>query len=252
MDKVKEQEMKQEFRAEYMRRLKLIMKSKLHGRNKIKANHTWAISLLRYGADIIEWTKEDLQKMDRKTRKVMTINKEFHPKSDTARPYVSRKKGGRGLISCEQCVGTEVNSLRWYIENSNEEMLARVNKHQMLQNDEAVEPKQYKDNRKQIVEAVWKDKEMHGQFVRELQGVDWDKTWQWLLKGDLKGCTEALICSAQEQALRTNYIKFHIDKTVDSPLCRMCGERGESIYHLISESEKLAQREYKRRHDDSA
>ena len=155
----------------------------------------------------------------------MTINKEFHPKSDTTRLYVSRKKGGRGLISCEQCVGTEVNALRWYIENSNEEMLASVNKHQILRSDEAVEPKQYKDNRKHIVEAVWKDKEMHGQFVR----VDWN------LKGDLKGCTEALICSTQEQALRTNYTKFHIDKTPDSPLCRMCGERGESIYHLISE-----------------
>ena len=72
------------------------------------------------------------------------------------------------------------------------------------------------------------------------------------MKGDLKGCTEALICSAQEQALRTNYTKFHIDKTADSPLCRMCGERGESIYHLISECGKLAQREYKRRHDDVA
>ena len=48
LDKVKEQEMKQEFRAEYMRRLKLIIKSKLHGRNKIKAINTWAISLLRY------------------------------------------------------------------------------------------------------------------------------------------------------------------------------------------------------------
>ena len=131
-------------------------------------------------------------------------------------------------------------------------MLASVNKHQILRNDEAVEPKQYKDNRKQIVEAVWKDKEMHGQFVRELQGVDWDKTWQCLLKGYLKGCTEALICSAQEQALRTNYIEFHIDKTADSPLCRMCGERGESIYHLISECRKLAQHEYKRRHDDVA
>ena len=72
------------------------------------------------------------------------------------------------------------------------------------------------------------------------------------MKGDLKGCTEALICSAQEQALRTNYITFHIDKTIDSLLCRMCGERGESIYHLISECRKLAQRDYKRRHDDVA
>ena len=90
-------------------------------------------------------------------------------------------------------------------------MLASLNKHQILRNDEAVGPKQYNDNRKQIVEVVWKDKEMHVQFVRELQGVDWDKTWQWLLNGDQKGCTEALICSAQEQALRTNYTKFHID-----------------------------------------
>ena len=76
LDKVKEQGMKLEFRAEYMRRLKLIMKSKLHGRNKIKAINTWAVSLLRYGAGIIEWTKEDLQKMDRKTRKVMTMNRD--------------------------------------------------------------------------------------------------------------------------------------------------------------------------------
>ena len=72
------------------------------------------------------------------------------------------------------------------------------------------------------------------------------------MKGDLKGCTEALICSAQEQVLRTNYVKFHIDKSVDSPLCRMCGQKGESFYYLISECGDLAQCEYKRRHDDGA
>ena len=71
--------MKLEFKAEYLRRLKLIMKSKLRGRNKIKVMNTWAVSLLRYGAGIIEWTKDDLQQMDRKTRKVMTMTNEFHP-----------------------------------------------------------------------------------------------------------------------------------------------------------------------------
>ena len=34
-------------------------------------------------------------------------------------------------------------------------------------------------------------------------------------KSDLKGCTEALICSAQEQSIRTNYIKYNIDKTAE-------------------------------------
>ena len=64
--------------------------------------------------------------------------------------------------------------------------------------------------------------------------------------------TEALICAAQEQAIRKSYIKFNMEKAVESPLCRMCGEKGESIGHVVSECEKLAQREYKRRHDNVA
>ena len=35
----------------------------------------------------------------------------------------------------------------------------------------------------------------------------------------------------------------------NNKLCRMCGEKGETISHLVSECGKLAQREYKRRHD---
>ena len=69
---------------------------------------------------------------------------------------------------------------------------------------------------------------------------------------DLKPETEALIIAAQDQSLRTNYVKFHIDKTTDSPLCRMCKEKGESVMHILSECSKLAQREYKRRHDNVA
>ena len=50
-------------------------------------------------------------------------------------------------------------------------------------------------------ENEWKQKRMHGQYVREKEGIDWDRTWQWIAKGDLKGCTEALMCSALEQGL---------------------------------------------------
>ena len=57
---------------------------------------------------------------------------------------------------------------------------------------------------------------------------------------------------AQEQALRTNYTKFYIDRRSESPICRMCGEKAETISHLVSECSKLAQREYKRRHDNVA
>ena len=102
-------------------------------------------------------------------------------------------------------------------------------------------------------EQRWMEKRMYGQFNREI-GEDMDKegSWKWLSKGDLKPETEALICAAQEQALRTNYTKYNIDKTADSPLCRLCGEKGESVGHLVSECQKLAQKEYKRRHDNVA
>ena len=64
--------------------------------------------------------------------------------------------------------------------------------------------------------------------------------------------SEALIYSAQEQAIKTNYVKYHTDKSVNSPSCRMCGEISETISHIVSDDSKLAQKEYKRRHDNVA
>ena len=73
-----------------------------------------------------------------------------------------------------------------------------------------------------------------------------------LNKCDLKVEAEALICAAQEQTLRTNYIKFNVDETAESPLCQTCGEKRANVGHLISGCKKLAQRKYKRRHDNMA
>jgi len=82
--------------------------------------------------------------------------------------------------------------------------------------------------------------------------IDKDLSWQWLVQCDLKVQTEAMICAAQEQALRTNYIKNKIDKTSENQLFRKCRENGETVQYIICECKKLAQREYKRRHDTDA
>ena len=96
-------------------------------------------------------------------------------------------------------------------------------------------------------------KKMYGQFLRDASAkVDKKLSWRWLRKGNLKIQTESLVCATQEQALKTNYLKLHIDKTANSPLCRMCGNKGEIIQHIICECEKLAQKEYKRRHNNVA
>ena len=88
--------MKKRFVKGYKRRLKLVLKSKLNGKNKINAINTWAVSVLRYGVGIIGWTKEELKALDRTTRKVLTMNGAFHPKSDVDGLYVLRVNGGRG------------------------------------------------------------------------------------------------------------------------------------------------------------
>ena len=65
---------------------------------------------------------------------------------------------------------------------------------------------------------------MYGQFVREIpEEKDKDLSWKWLVQSDLKVQTEATICAAQEQALRTNYTKNKIDQTSENTLCTMCG-----------------------------
>ena len=70
---------------------------------------------------------------------------------------------------------------------------------------------------------------------RQIEDKDKSNTWKWLKKRGLKACTEALIFSAQEQSLRTNYVKFYIDKTGESPLCRMCRVENEIVSHIYCE-----------------
>ena len=55
--------------------------------------------------------------------------------------------------------------------------------------------------------------------------------------------------TAQNNAVRTNHIKARIDKTQQNSKCRLCSERDETINYIISECSKLAQKEYKTRHD---
>ena len=95
LDEIKEHKMKIKVTAEYKRRLRLILKSKLNGKNKIQAINTWVVALLRYGAGIVNWKVDELEKIDRTTRKTLTMYGALHPKSDIDRLYLKRKHGRR-------------------------------------------------------------------------------------------------------------------------------------------------------------
>ena len=97
------------------------------------------------------------------------------------------------------------------------------------------------------------EKNLHGQFFRNTEENMDESSWTWLKNGYLKRETEGMLMAAQDQALRTNAIKNKIDKVNISPLCRLCGERDETVAHVVAECKMLAQKQYKLwRHDQVA
>ena len=71
--------MKEKTVVEYKRRLRLILKSKLNGFNKVTAINTWAVAIFTYGAGIISWKESEQKSVDRKTRKYLTMHSAMHP-----------------------------------------------------------------------------------------------------------------------------------------------------------------------------
>jgi hypothetical protein len=59
----------------------------------------------------------------------------------------------------------------------------------------------------EVLKKNWKNKAMHGQYIRNIdrQLICEEDTFLWLTKGDLKAETESKIVAAQDQALQTKY-----------------------------------------------
>ena len=117
-ENVKNREMKDKVRTDYLRRVKLLVKSELYAGNLVKGINTWAIGVVRYSAGVLDWTKEDLRQMDVKTRKMLTLCGAFHKRGSVGRLYLKRKEGGRGLISVEDCVRQEEAGLSTCVHGS--------------------------------------------------------------------------------------------------------------------------------------
>ena len=206
LDQTLNAKMKAKNWEEYIRRVKKLCRSKLSGENLIMGNNSWAVAVVRYGAGIVEWTKEELANLDRKTQKIMSMNGGLHTRSNVARPY---------LPSVAECVKKESKSLHGYLTDGQEWMLKAAWEERVIV--DTTEP--LEDYKKRVYEEKvrdGKDKPLHGVFVRDTKEIAGEESWKWLHNGHLKKETEGLICAAQEQALRSNSVKCHIDKTNDS------------------------------------
>ena len=169
----------------------------------------------------------------------MTVPKALHPRDDMDRLYVSRKEGGRGLASIEDSVDASIR-LEDYIEKHEGGLITAIRNN----TDNTIDNRNTKTRKQK-----WEEKQLHGRFKRLINNISHNKTWTWLRKGNFKRETESLRMASQNSAIRTNHIKARIDKTQQNSECRLCGDRDETINHIISEYSKLEQKEYKARHD---
>ena len=82
-------------------KLRLVLGMELSAKNKIQATRSLALPALRYHFGIVNWCQDEVQKLDTKMRKLLTIYGQHHPKAEVDRLHVPKKQGGRGLMQLD-------------------------------------------------------------------------------------------------------------------------------------------------------
>jgi len=121
---------KEKLKKEYLRRLRLVLGTELSAKNKIEAIGSLEVPILRYSFGIVNWHQEELQKLNRKTRKLLTIHGHHYPKVDVDRLYVHRKQGGRSLMQIEAAHVVEMTKLAEYVDRMEDPLIQVVRTHQ--------------------------------------------------------------------------------------------------------------------------
>ena len=97
-----------------------------------------------------------MRTVDRKTRKMMTMNGMLHPRANVSRLYLPRE-GDRRLISIEVTIETEEYGLSDYVKETN------IGHNRLLKSVEKEEAtKEYKDNIREHRTKDWTEKPLYG------------------------------------------------------------------------------------------
>ena len=105
-DGIQHEKMKQKMRKECQRRVRGVPQSELNAKNELEAINTLAISVVTYSFNVVNSNLEEIKRIDRKFRKLMTLNRMHHPKADVSRMYIPRKEVGRKMTNLEMAYKT--------------------------------------------------------------------------------------------------------------------------------------------------
>ena len=107
---------KERVTKENYNRVKKIWRSQLSAYNKYISHNAFAVAVLIPTFGIFDWTLEEIQAIDIRTRKTLTMTGNFHRNSDIDRLYLHRKNSGRGLKSIKTAFECRIISLKQHLE----------------------------------------------------------------------------------------------------------------------------------------
>lgn len=277
---------KKTLRSRYKGILRKVWGSELSGKNKIRATNMLAIPVLLYTFGAIKWTVNELEELDRATRKIMNMNRSLHPRSSVQRIYLQRDLGGRGLLSVELLHDRLVLGTACRVLNSSDPLLQLVRDHELAgegaflfsaaqraasqlglvfdlyerdKGDNVVSlPKTrlkatIKRAEQQHLLNEHREKSHQGMFYRNLDtcGLSSELTFGFLKSSGLKSETEGFIFAAQDGVWNTLTHQKYIIKNIQvvNTMCRACKSHPETLLHLVSACGFYAKSTYIHRHN---
>ena len=108
-------------KKEYYARVKRIWNSELSSFNKLIAHNSFAVPVLTTTVGILNWTIDEIKEIDIKTRKQLTMSRNFHPNGDIYKFYLPRGQGGRGIKMIVRMFESRIISIAQYIKMSKSE-----------------------------------------------------------------------------------------------------------------------------------
>ena len=107
-DTIKQAEIKEKIKMKYLRKTRKLLENKLLSRYFIKGVNTWAVLLVRFSGLFLKRTIEELQKMDQRTRKLLTMHTVLHPRDNVDSLKVLRKEGRRECARIRDSVDSSI------------------------------------------------------------------------------------------------------------------------------------------------
>ena len=251
--------------------MRKICKTQLTNKNKITAINQLAMPVITYSFGIIDWPQKDINRLDVKTRKMLTLHRVIYRNQCLPRLYLPRGEGGLGLSEVNHQHRATIVSTCQYLRSTQNPTLKMVYVHQQTRaskttsntqlaehfgleclTDEVETPykpateiarksrKKYTKTFHKEICQEWANHQRAKYFLGELsqEYIDKEGSLDWLKRGALHFDQERTIMAAQDQGLMTNAFKKMSGLSSDNR-CRFCHTEVETVSHLTSSCKVL-------------